>query len=172
MLSLARGLRRGLRGWLDDALSYGDRLRAMDRRFHGAAWIPLVAIGALAWAGPRAAFPASEFPVVAAGRISKLPVEARIFAPDKFGGYLIYRFDGQRKVFFDGRSDFYGADFLASYGRMMAARPGWKEEFGRWNYSHALVPPDAAIAGALLDSGWTELYRDRVALLLEKRDRL
>ena len=29
---------------------------------------------------------------------------------DKFGGYLIYRFEGRRKVFFDGRSDFYPCD--------------------------------------------------------------
>ena len=168
MLSLSRGLARPLRRWLDDALSYGERLRGVDRQFHGAALIPLVVCGVLAWAGPRAAFPAAEFPVNAAAKIAELPADARIFAPDKFGGYLIYRFNGQRKVFFDGRSDFYGADFLARYGRMMAARPGWREEFGHWNFSHALVPPEAAIAGALEDAGWMELYRDRTAVLLEK----
>jgi len=41
------------------------------------------------------------------GAVEQLPPDARILAPDKFGGYLIYRFAKKRKVFFDGRSDFY-----------------------------------------------------------------
>ena len=32
--------------------------------------------------------------------MARLPLEARILAPDKFGGYLIYRFAGARKVYF------------------------------------------------------------------------
>ncbi len=168
ILSLARGLARPLRRWLDSALSYGDRLRTLDRQFHGAALIPLVALGIFAWVGPRAAFPASEFPVAASAKIATLAPGARIFAPDKFGGYLIYRFAGAQKVFFDGRSDFYGADFLDRYGRMIAARPGWREEFARWNFSHALLPPDASLTAALSSAGWVELYRDRTAVLLAR----
>src|SRR3981081_4466175 len=32
-----------------------------------------------------------------------------------FGGSLIYLFGGTRKVFFDGRGDLYGSDFLKQY---------------------------------------------------------
>ncbi len=166
VISLARGLSRPVRHWLDSALAYGDRLRAMDRQFNGAFLIPLVACAALAFAAPRAAFPASEFPVAASAAVAKLPADARILSPDKFGGYLIYRFNGARKVFFDGRSDFYGADFLDSWGRMIAARPGWQNDFARWNFTHALLPPDAALTSALATAGWTELYRDRTAVLM------
>ena len=50
----------------------------------------------------------------------------RLLAPDKFGGYLIYRFQGRMKVFFDGRSDLYGAEFLKQYARLVQVRPsGW-----------------------------------------------
>ena len=51
--------------------------------------------------------------------VASLPVSARILAPDTFGGYLIYRFNGERKVFFDGRSDFYGTDFIERYLRLL-----------------------------------------------------
>ena len=57
----------------------------------------------------RVGFPRDQFPVEAARH---LPPQARLLAPDKFGGYLIYASNGQRKVFFDGRSDFYGVEFM------------------------------------------------------------
>ena len=53
----------------------------------------------------RTGFPPDQFPVAAAAEVEKLAPTARILAPDKFGGYLIYRFQGTRKVFFDGRSE-------------------------------------------------------------------
>ena len=71
------------------------------------------------------AFPPEQFPVIAAGL---LPADARVLAPDKYGGYLIYRFDGKLKVFFDGRSDFYGSGFMKSYIRLIEVRPGWREQ--------------------------------------------
>jgi len=51
---------------------------------------------------------------------------------------------------------------------MMQLRPGWHEYFDRFGFTHALVPVDAPIGGALAQSGWRELYRDKVAVLLER----
>jgi hypothetical protein len=52
---------------------------------------------------------------------------------------------------------------------MMEARPGWREEFDDWHFTHAMLPPDAPLLAALEDSGWREIHRDRVAVLVEKR---
>jgi hypothetical protein len=143
-------------------LVYGKNLRVFDARYHGAALIPLVL--AVCWrVMPVAGFPADQFPVAAYGHV---PEGARLFAPDRYGGYLIYRSAGQMKVFFDGRSDLYGADFLKQYGRMMQLRPGWREYFERFGFTHALVPVDAPIGPALVGIGWRELYRDRTAVVL------
>lgn len=145
-------------------LRYGANLRALDARFHGLALVPLVLLAV--WKlMPPAGFPPAQFPVAA---YSHIPAGARLFAPDKYGGYLIYRSNGRMKVFFDGRSDLYGADFLRRYGRMMALRPGWREYFDSFGFTHALVPADAPIGAALEQSGWREIYRDRVAILLER----
>ena len=143
-------------------LSYGKNLRAFDARFQGLALVPLVLFAA--WKlMPAAGFPPDQFPVAAYPHI---PARARLFAPDKYGGYLIYRSQGQRKVFFDGRSDLYGAEFLKRYGSMMQLRPGWREYFDSFGFTHALVPVDAPIGPALVQLGWREIYRDRVAVLL------
>ena len=145
-------------------LAYGRNLRAFDVRFHGLALVPLVLFAAWRWM-PAAGFPADQFPVAA---YSRYPAEARLFAPDKYGGYIIYRSDGRRKVFFDGRSDLYGAEFLKRYGRMMQLRPGWREYFESFGFTHALVPANAPIGPALVQIGWRETYRDKVAVVLEK----
>jgi len=45
-------------------------------------------------------------------------------------------------VFFDGRSDFYGREFVERYLRLVKVQPGWRAEFDRWNFTHALLPAD------------------------------
>ncbi len=144
--------------------AYCERLRTLDMRLSGLALTPLLilAAGGLLRAVP-AGFPADQFPVAA---YSHLPAEGRLFAPDKFGGYLIYRSNGQRTVFFDGRSDFYGAEFLKQYSRMVQVRPGWREMWDGWHFSHALLPVDYPLAPALEQIGWREIYRDGVVILL------
>ncbi|MBI3698322.1 MAG: hypothetical protein HY238_26230, partial [Acidobacteria bacterium] len=95
--------------------------------------------------------------------------EARLLAPDKFGGYLIYRFDGRVKVFFDGRSDFYGASFLRDWRTLVQVRPGWQDQMARYGFTHALLPNDYSLVDALQRTGWTVLYRDRTATFLKCR---
>jgi hypothetical protein len=166
------GLRQTARARLDTFLAYGARLRALDARFHGAFLVPqLILVAALALALPVFAastgFSAEEFPVAAAPHIALLPPQARIFSSDKFGGYLIYRFNGARKVFFDGRSDFYGPLFMKRYLRLAEARPGWQDIWNDYNFSHALTPRDAAITATLDAAGWRRLHADSTSVLFE-----
>ena len=168
MLRSAR-VSSSFRNKLTSFLEYGDRLRAFDRKAAGYALMPVLAIALLVtMQASRPAFPADQFPVAASAVVAKLPLDSRLFSSDKFGGYLIYRFHGERKVFFDGRSDFYGADFLRQYGQIMQARPGWQAHFDQWNFSHALVAPNAPLAEALRAAGWQPVYRDKVAVLLQR----
>ncbi len=156
---------------LNGFLRYSGNLRKLDAGLRGWAVAPLVLM--LAWVGlsipavaAHAGFSSREFPVAAAASVASLPAEARILAPDKYGGYLIYRFAGERKVYFDGRSDFYGAAFMKAYIRLMEARPGWQEQVRRFAFTHALLPVDASLRAALESAGWLTVYRDSVAVLL------
>ncbi|HUA60095.1 MAG TPA: hypothetical protein VML19_15150 [Verrucomicrobiae bacterium] len=159
-----RGAREAVVGFLE----YSRRLRLLDEGFRGYALIPAVLLacwGILQTPALRAAtgFPADQFPVAAYAHI---PDTARLFAPDKYGGYLIYRSAGVRKVFFDGRSDFYGAEFLKGYARLVQARPGWQGIWEGYGFTHALLPVDAPLSSALQQAGWRIVYQDHTTLLL------
>jgi hypothetical protein len=167
LLPLANG---AITRWLRDmprfrsALTYGDNLRSIDSRQIGFVWAPVV-LAAVFALPMRAGFPPDQFPVAAAERV---PAEARLLAPDMYGGYLIYRFNGERKVFFDGRSDFYGLDFMKDYLKLVEVRPGWREVEAKYGFTHALLPVRYSLIPALEQLGWKRLYSDDVAVLLEK----
>lgn len=170
-LRRSSALRPALHRRLSAFLAYDGRLLVLDGRLGGAALIPFALAAAFLFLNAATVkagtgFPPEEFPVFAAERVAAMPEGARILAPDKFGGYLIYRFDGARKVFFDGRSDFYGGAFLKQYIRLVQVRPGWHETLGLYSFTHALLPVDAPLGPALERDGWTELYRDSTAVLL------
>ena len=143
-------------------LAYSANLRVLDARFSGLALAPFVLLAAF-YLTPAAGFPADQFPVAAYPHI---PPGARLFAPDKFGGYLIYRSNGTLKVFFDGRSDLYGADFLKQYSRLVQVRPGWRAYWESFHFTHALLPADAPLLPALEEIGWRPIYQDKTATLL------
>jgi hypothetical protein len=168
-LARAGGLAPRLRRALDGFLGYSARLAAIDARCGGWALVPLAlaaCFGILETPALRAAtgFPPDQFPVAA---YQHLPPGGRLYAPDKFGGYLIWRSAGARKVFFDGRSDFYGAAFLEQYARMAQVRPGWRRDWDSWAFTGALVPADSPLIPALEQSGWRLLYADSTAAVLE-----
>jgi len=145
---------------------YAKRLRALDTQFLGLALTPLILFAAfLLLRIVPTGFPPDDFPVAAYAHI---PENARLFASDKFGGYLIYRSAGTRKVFFDGRSDFYRIEFLNQYGRIVQVRPGWQALWQPYGFTHALLPAEMALTAALEQQGWRRVYQDKVAVLLER----
>ena len=165
-----QALKPALRKWLSGATQYSGNLRKLDQRQSGLALVPLIVVclvfaarsgGAQKWAG----FPPSEYPVEA---VKHLPPDARVLAPDMYGGYLIYRFNGERKVYFDGRSDFYGIAFMKNYIELVEVRPNWLDEFERQHFTHALLPVRYSLVPALLQKGWRRLYNDEVATVLVK----
>lgn len=153
--------------------TYNLNLRKMEAGFRGYAWMPIllllfvVSARSALFAIP-AGFPEQNFPVKLAAQIEALPAEARIFSSDKFGGYMIYRFAGRRKVFFDGRSDYYGAAFLKDYLLLPDAKPGWREQWKRWGFTHALVPKESTLVEMLPLLGWRQIGKDSTAILFEK----
>ena len=69
----------------------------------------------------------------------------------------------------DCPSDFYGVDFMKQYLVLINARPGWQEILGTFHFTHALLPDASALKAALEQAGWSTLYKDDVATLLEAR---
>ncbi|MBN8734038.1 MAG: hypothetical protein J0L64_26105 [Acidobacteria bacterium] len=156
--------------WPPAFTQYAANLRTLDRSLSG----PLSALAVLTasylfcttpYMQARTGFPASDFPVQASSQLAALPPQARLFAPDKFGGYLIYRFAGSRPVFFDGRSDYYGAAFMKDYIALVQVRPHWLSLWKRHGFTHAVLPLDYSLNSVLPTLGWRELHRDSTVVL-------
>jgi hypothetical protein len=159
-----------LRSWLD----YSDRLRAIDRRILGT--VPLAIVMMATIGGIRVlansggvSFNPKEFPVQAADYLEQNQLTGRTFSKDGWGGYLIYRFAGRSKVFVDGRSDFYGRQFLESYANVADVKPGWDVILKQYHVDLILIPPEHALASVLqLSPEWRPIYSDSVAAIFER----
>lgn len=168
-----RDVRPGVRHTLDRILNYSAKLQLIDGYLGGFA--TAMAIPVVLWfvlqlpvVSAKTGFPGTTFPLKAVEAVARLPRDARIVAPDWIGGYLIYRFNGERKVYFDGRSDFYGTQYLLDYLTMMDALPGWDKIFQQYRFTHALIPNKRALLAALEKEGWRRLAGDDIATLLER----
>jgi hypothetical protein len=51
---------------------------------------------------------------------------------------------------------------------MVQLRPGWREQWESHGFTHALLPRDFPLAGALPQMGWRVEYRDEVAIVMAK----
>ena len=109
------------------------------------------------------------------GPQSSLPVEAaahlpagRLFTTDRWADYLIYAEPG-REVFFDGRNDLYGPQFVRDYVAVMRAQPGWQKILTKYGLTVALVPNDSPIFAALAAStDWSLSYQDATAAVFRR----
>jgi hypothetical protein len=138
-------------------------------------WLPVLGLLSMAAVLPAAGiadFPEHYFPVVAvAHNMDRLtsPAGVRVLTSDQWADYLIYRLYPRTRVFFDGRSDFYGESVGNDYGVLLAAERGSAEVMARYGFTLALLPLDWPL-GQLLerDPQWRVVYRDREAILLER----
>ena len=118
-------------------------------------------------------FPASRFPVAALANNRALLAPAggppRILTSDQWADYLLFRLYPAQRVFFDGRSDFYGQRICTDYQELLAATPRWRETMARYGFQMALLPREWPLA-ALLDRepGWERVYQDREAILFRR----
>jgi hypothetical protein len=116
----------------------------------------------------RAEYDRRQFPVAAAALLNG--AGARVFAPDDWGDYLIYRCWPRTRVFVDGRSDFYGPAFGERWLGVLRVRPGWQDQLDRYGVDAVLLPPDQPLAGVLKESPrWQQVYSDGVATLFRAR---
>ncbi|MEO8594340.1 MAG: hypothetical protein ABI759_13570 [Candidatus Solibacter sp.] len=155
-----------VRVFWDLAQELGDRPRA-------SLW-PLAAAVLLLVNAPGAGFSAERFPVQAVernlGQITPTGAMPRMLTSDQWADYVIYRLYPSQRVFFDGRSDFFGPAIGADYRALMLAQTGWREALRNYGFEVALLPRDWVL-GTVLDRepDWQRVYEDRVAVLYVRR---
>ena len=136
-------------------------------------WLPVSALAAIAFA-PAVGFPDTLFPVSAVERnlpqLTPRGTMPRILTSDQWADYLIYRLYPRQRVFFDGRSDFFGPALGADYRKLMGGERPWRELLERYQFELALLPRDWALSETLDgEPGWQRVYEDPVAVLFAHR---
>jgi hypothetical protein len=140
-------------------------------RWHLVSVMGLALVAAIIWApNPpkkfRAEFDPGVYPAAALATLRQQPA-ARIFTNDEWGDYLIW---SRRRVFVDGRSDFYGDDFEEKYFDVMNVRYGWEQTLAHFGVDTILMPPDTPLAGALKESShWAVVYDDGISVVFRPR---
>ncbi len=159
------------------------RMQRLELSFRGHLWpIGAVVFGLLvcvqaAKPGSRhwmdAHFDAGHFPVHASDVIVQRGLREPIFAPDSWGGYLIYRLYPQNKVFVDDRHDLYGEEFLKEYLKAIRLTSDWSGFLERKRVNWVLLPAESSLANMLKEtSRWNLVYQDGTSILLERREKM
>ena len=137
-----------------------------------------VCAGLLLLQGPStwpADFPENKFPAAIVNRnrevlAAEARQPARVFSSDQWSGYLTYRLNPRIRIFFDGRSDFFGPWRGEDYARLMQGKPGCTAILERERVQFALVPSGWALAGILAaNPNWDKLDADRQAILFRRK---
>jgi len=94
-------------------------------------------------------FPELKYPAAALAKHADLIRNSRLYTTDTWGDYLIYRNYPNQKVFFDGRTDYYGERMTHDYETLLNGFAGWNAVLDKYAIDTVLVPPDSAL-GTLL----------------------
>jgi hypothetical protein len=172
-----------LRAFVSRWQEFTGRVRNVELAFRGHLW-PAAAVflgvlvcahqgrlGTTQWM--HAHFDPKHVPVQATDTIVERGIREPIFAPDSWGGYLIYRLYPENRVFVDDRHDFYGVDFLRDYLKAIRLTPDWDKFLNEKHVNWALLPAGSALANMLEETTqWNVVYRDGTAVLLERKQLL
>ncbi len=145
----------------------GEDVAAGFRRTTIWAAVPVAALAALNgpihW--PRD-FPTERFPTALVERHAERLSQGRVFTSDQWADYLIYRFYPRQRVFFDGRSDFYGAELGREYLALVQGKHNWESVLERYGFDTVLGKTEWPLATLLKTRpGWKILADDGKAIL-------
>jgi hypothetical protein len=139
----------------------------MDQKSVGYIWLTggILSVLTLAHMGRfNTEFDNRIFPAKAVDFIMAEKVSGNIFNNEEFGDYIIYKAWPKYKVFFDGRSDMYGASLGGEYLKVARTLPGWQDVLHKHQVDWVLFNTGSGLASLLnADPGWHLIYSDAVA---------
>lgn len=115
-------------------------------------------------------FPSLRFPTGMAARHAAMLKQSRVVTEDQWADYLIYKFYPDQKVYFDGRSDFYGEAATKEYAKLLGAEPGWKSVMDKYGFTVALLKVKSPLSTVLKESrAWQVVEDDGKTIVFRRR---
>ena len=108
----------------------------------------------------------SMFPVGAVEWLTESGQTEGLFNDYNWGGYLIYQMP-KSPVFVDGRTDLFGDVVLNDYLAVMRVDDNWEGILIKYGLDTLLLRNDSNLAKMALIQGWSEVYRDDLAIVLK-----
>jgi hypothetical protein len=110
-----------------------------------------------------------RYPVAAVDYLQSREPAERVYNSYNWGGYLIWRWGPNMRVYIDGRADVYGDPFIEEFLETYRAGPRWQVPLDKYGVQFVLVEPNAPLAVELARSGsWKRVYSDALAVIYEK----
>jgi hypothetical protein len=158
-------------------LSAGLRAGAAEASGGALSALAVVAVAALLGSGARIdlskrgyGFSETSFPIAAVQQLKPFPPGQRVFNDAQWGGYLAFCCWPQVRNFFDGRIDFYGADYMRDYQRVQNGELGWREVLDRYQVDWVMVFADRPLVPWLdQDPAWQRIYTDPTTVVFVRR---
>jgi hypothetical protein len=143
------------------------------RRFHLLVGAAMTA-ATVGWAGYQLGAESSRehlrrlAPVAAVEALRGWSTAGNLFNDYNWGGYILWTLYPDYPTFVDGRTDVFSRQIFEDYLTFWTAAPGWPGIADRYSIGVVLVPPDAPVVDALLESGWRIGYQDGQAAVLQR----
>ena len=113
----------------------------------------------------------SDYPVAGIRYIQQAHLTGNLFNAYQWGGFVIWSFYPERRVFVDGRIDMYGDRFIEAYREVYNLRPNWKNVLSEYDIRVILIEKNSALASLLTASGeWREVFRGPVESVFVKSE--
>ncbi|MFH1014467.1 MAG: hypothetical protein V1762_00875, partial [Nitrospirota bacterium] len=114
-------------------------------------------------------FDEETMPVAAVEFLQEEHLPGNMFNNDGFGDYIIYTVWPEYKVFFDGRSDMYGAEHIKEYYKITRIERGWEEALKKHDINWIIYNDKSTLSQFLLQrDDWKLIYADKVANIFMK----
>jgi hypothetical protein len=109
-----------------------------------------------------------SYPDAAATYVRDHDAGKRVLNDYSNGGFEIARWYPETKVFVDGRTDFYGDQFLKDYITLLSVGDGWQELMTKYDPQVVMLPPGTPLVEKLRgDASWRVGYEDAHWVVLE-----
>jgi hypothetical protein len=117
--------------------------------------------------GVRTQGPPDTLPIAMANRLSEEPGQVRVLNDYNWSGTVLFYGGPDVQVAVDGRTDYYGSDYLNGYQDALAKGVGLTELVSDLEPTHALIAEGSAADTILRHEGWKVLAADDNGVLLE-----
>jgi hypothetical protein len=114
-------------------------------------------------------FPVATVEYYLKGPEAEAALRGEMFNDYGWGGYLMLALPN-RKVFIDGRNDFYGEELVREFNQVNTVKPGWENVLEKYNVGWTILPPNHLLNSLLaLRTDWKLYHTDDVAAVFVRK---